>query len=236
MNKVRLYSYQPIDFDITKEKLDLSKSINYLDFQKAYDWLFSQIGTDQILWTMLGWYEPSKDFLRFGPNHAQVEMLWELEVPQSAIIRCIDSDPWNSVISEHHIIPDHLYEQWESEGDNLYIDQQWDKFCDETLKEETWQSVFVPFKMDKYLDILLPFPIKEEWVVRKSLLSGYETYLFEDLEDPELGTIEMPFKNELKAIPFLGAIETALRKQDRKFLLDKKFERDRYHVKFIIQK
>lgn len=239
MLKIPLYTFQPPGFDITTGNLDLSKSENYSFFKRAYDWLFSQIGTNQVLWSLLGFFEKEKEFLRFGPNHAELSTLWELSVPESAIIRCLDIDGWHDVINDSHLIPADLYEKWESEGDDQYIDQQWDKYCKKYLKEDTWQKVFVPFKMDKYLDILLSFPIKEEWVVRKSLLSGYDLDLFDGFNDLEYGNIDHPFKTYERANSFLNAIKSSLEKQQKNFSwrLSQNYsainQDPRFRVKFI---
>ena len=102
-----LITSQPLDFDITKDKLDLNKSTNLSDyfdsdkiFKKAYEWLFKKLNNDKFIWCY-------KNDERNFSDHGNEHVLWTLDVPDNQCF-AINSSVWNCVINNWPYIDDDI--------------------------------------------------------------------------------------------------------------------------------
>lgn len=169
---MRLYTHHDPDFNIIDANIDLNKSLYYgdtecSDFKKAYDWLFSIIKTNQVVWCY-----PSID--DFDWVHGYEEKLWTLEVPEEYVIGSIDECVWHHVINDCHYIPDEVLDNVPQDETDAVI-EAWEASNE---KEKTWKD----YIFDKSFEsqIIIKSPVKKEWVVETSWFSGYETEMTED--------------------------------------------------------
>jgi hypothetical protein len=178
-----LYTNQPTDFDIVKQKSDVYKSSLYTSsdlehFKSAYDYLFSLLGSNQWIWCRgNAWVDPV-----FTPKKTKVgnetkvvrdwdyksERLWVLDVPENKIV-CIDSDIWNYAISDWS----YDKELWdyisnlnlsEEDSENLIFDIK-SLITEKIGNKNTYKKLIKKDNWDIYKDeFLIPSPVKKSWV------------------------------------------------------------------------
>lgn len=86
----RLYTWQGLDFDITKEKRDPSKvakswGVEWDELQQLYPELDKRVGTSSFIWCY-------PDYVYW--NRLEIRRLWSLCVPSSKILYFSDSGVW----------------------------------------------------------------------------------------------------------------------------------------------
>jgi hypothetical protein len=180
---MKLVTCQPYGFDITKDKLDLSKSSNLREkfdtnsmFKKAYKWLFDQIGYNELIWC----YQLENSAYITAKsngnhiNHGNEHVLWTLEVPRNEFV-IINSDIWECVINGWPYCTDEMVK-------NL-SDDDYDKLMValEPTKEDVWKNNI--FKVeDEHVEVLIKSPVLEQYVVNKEWICDYDLKLFSDKE------------------------------------------------------
>ena len=172
-----LYTNQPIDFDIVKDKVDLSKSELYADkefdgFKNAYDFLFNQLDSKDWIWCYGRCYMDDCKIVGSDKNKYQKPYkTWILDVPDKHIV-CIDRDIWDNAINGFYCT-----EEIFTMAERLQLGKDYDKFIDEvdnTIKRlipasATYKGLI---KKDKKTwkkdsdDFLVPSPIKKNWIQR----------------------------------------------------------------------
>lgn len=145
----------------------------------AYRWLFDQLGTDQIIWTYA-----CRD--NISCVHGSENKIWHLRVPEKEIITVINDIHWDNVIMGYPIYTDEEYEEWEkriSENDDLWL-EKFDNFLEQIKNsyggmENNWKKWV--FEVDDIRDnqILIPAPLKPEWVVDVIHASDYDLSILE---------------------------------------------------------
>ena len=207
-----LTTSQSLDFDITKDKVDLSKSpnlekINALDdiFEYAYNWLFNKLGYDKWIWC---YKVGDRNFL----NHGEEHVLWTLDVPESECIY-LNETVWE------HIINKCPYNKAMDDPNFVISDEDYDKFRDsfKGKEEETWGDIFNP--NDKSgVQVLVKSPILEKYVVKKEWISDYDLKQFTETDiinyhindKDRVEHTQMVYESGLRGrkIPFKTKIET----------------------------
>lgn len=173
MKKKILYTNQPLNFDIVKDKVDLSLSECYTDkdfvyFKKAYDYLYDLIGSRDWIWC--------NGIVRYNLPVKEPVKVWELEVPVNKII-CINTDIWNCAINDRS----YNFEIWDFVLHTKFKDKDGEyKFIDdfeELVKKhvdvyDTYGGLVVKERDkwdDKNCEYLIPSPIKKSWVVNTTI-------------------------------------------------------------------
>lgn len=162
------------------EKLDHKHTLlNDPVFTHAYKWLFEQIGTDQVVWTYA-----KPDYVM--TSHGYENKLWHLRVPEKEIITVVNDHHWNDVLMGQPSYTDEEYAAWEKNVPD--DDKQWVEKYDEFLEEikrnfkgikNNWKKYVFEIDDIKKHQILIPSPIKPEWVVDCIHSSDYDTELIE---------------------------------------------------------
>jgi hypothetical protein len=176
-----LHTYHPEGFDITAEPSDASKSELYTDgcLTEAYDWLFSKINTRQVIWCYPAYYFP------YHP-HGTTQTRWTLDVPESEAIAFLNRNVWDSIICNGYHVPNATYKRWMKEADAIkgISTREYDAFLDAKEKEfqekngPDWnQKVLFRKKLSRNcnIEVLIPSPIKKEWVVDTTTLTFYDS-------------------------------------------------------------
>jgi hypothetical protein len=174
-----LHTYQDVDFDIISEASDLQKSDHYTDsgsgLKDAYDFLFNKINRRSVIWCF-----PSYHFPSFG--HGYTYKRWELDVPESDVIAFLNRNVWDSIICGMCHIPHKTYMRWHDAYKNIKDTHQYDELIEAKEKEfkdkhgPNWnERILFRKKLSRNcnIEILLPSPIKREWVVDTTLLTFY---------------------------------------------------------------
>lgn len=165
-----LYSRQSRDFNIVRDRVDLSKSSFYSDssfpnFKSAYEFLFKKLGTREWIWCRRN--SPYFSELRDEKSNYPEDRIWVLDVPDKHIV-CVDISIWHFIINDLKWFgSDHFYHF----VDELGIDEKWvdilNKSLDILSKEETWKKLIRENKKDwkEEDEYLVKSPISKRWIV-----------------------------------------------------------------------
>jgi hypothetical protein len=175
-----LHTYHPEGFDIVSESSDLQKSEHYTDFgtglKGAYDFLFKKINCKSVIWCYPHYYFPS-----YG--HGYSYRRWELDVPESEVIAYLNRNVWDSIIAGIYHVPNATYMRWHEAHRTIEDTIKYDEYIE--AKEKEFQEKHGPNWNEKILfrkklsrncniEILIPSPIKKEWVIDTTLLTFYD--------------------------------------------------------------
>lgn len=176
---MRLCTYHPPDYDI-RVPCDLSKSFYYeQDFLgTAYDWLFKEIGTRSVVWCYPYDFWPKWE-------HSIETVQWTLEVPDEEIVSILDGDVWNDIIMNTYHYRDKTYNwwYWDFKCQSKFTDHdEFIEFAEKRWqdkhgpKEEFWKRCLFKERVFKhrYPQILIPSPVKDEWILDKCHFSFYD--------------------------------------------------------------
>lgn len=211
-----LVTSQPIDFDITKDELDLSKSSNLSDhfdqdkiFNKAYKWLFNKLGHDEFIWCYIN---GERNFM----NHGDEYVLWTLDVPDDQCI-LINAHTWNCVINNWAYIDEDLISK-------DITDDDYEKLTDsyKGREEQTWNDNI--FKNEKErMEILIKSPVIEKFVIDKKWSCDYDLTVFDKISD---GMINNFHRNEESLNKNLEIYESGLKGRKINYLTEIKKHQD----------
>jgi hypothetical protein len=216
-----LITSQPLDFDITKDKLDLSKSSNLSDhfdqdkiFKKAYEWLFNKLGHNEFIWC----YKSNE---RNFSDHGHEHVLWTLDVPDDQCV-AINSSAWNCVINNWPYIEDDIIKN--------ISDDDYERLTDSCKgrEEQTWDSSIFKNE-DKGMEILIKSPVNEQFVVKKEWLCDYNKEVFDDKIGD--GLISYFFRNEEELNQSKLVYESGLKGRNIKFSTKIEKHKDGYSLK-----
>jgi hypothetical protein len=195
---MKLITRHPLEFDITKDIVDISKSSvlgSYFDYEKmfsrSYKWLFDQIGYDKLIWC----YNAEGYLSR---NHGEEYVEWTLEVPESDCV-FINEEVWNLVINNMPYFVEMNSNLSDSEFDRL---MEFHK----PIKEKTWaDNIFKINGKANDMQILIKSPIPEKWVVDKKWICAYNTDVFAS------GIIRNGYATEKETFRYLEIMESGLK-------------------------
>ena len=166
-----LTTSHPVGFDITRDKLDLSKSTNLdLDFDyeknfhRAYNWLFNKLGHREFIWCYPG-------IEKGYTNHGNEYMLWVLDVPDDQCT-AISSYTWNCVINKWPHVDEKLIENISDDDYEKLIDSFKGK------EDQTWDKNL--FNKEEHMEVLIKSPVPEKFVVDKKWICDYDLKKFDD--------------------------------------------------------
>lgn len=216
-----LITSQPLDFDITKDKLDLSKSSNlshHFDqdkiFNKAYKWLFNKLDHSEFIWCY-------KNGERNFSNHGHEHVLWTLNVPDDQCV-AINSSVWNCVINNWPYIEDDIIKN--------ISDDDYEKLVNSYngREEQTWNdSIFR--NENNSMEILIKAPVNEHFVVKKEWLCDYDLEAFNDKIGD--GIVNSFFRDEDKLNQSKLIYESGLKGKNIKFSTKIEKHQDGYSLK-----
>lgn len=166
-----LYTYHTPGFDIINQLSDYRKSSDYKDdlkIQNAYKKLSAIVKTDSFLWCTIDsdWYKTSIKRIR-----------WKLDIPKCEIIKYINGNVWNLIIGNEPCPSHQLIIEWESECRKILnsterkkvdscVENKKKKWIDDlTPKNDLWNSLILDNNEDKHTQVLIPSPIKKEWLI-----------------------------------------------------------------------
>lgn len=174
-----------IDFDITKDIVDLTKSPNLVTsgdiFTEAYKWLFDKLGYDKWIWCY-------KEKERLYLNHGYEHVMWTLDVPESECV-FINESIWE------HVINKWAYNKIMDEDNNLSLsDEEYDKFVEmyKGNEESTWGDIF-NITEKSGVQVLVNSPVLEKYVINKEWKCDYDT----SFVDNEIVSYYFATKDEL---------------------------------------
>jgi hypothetical protein len=161
-----LITCQPLDFDITKDNVDLSKSSCLKDdfdsdkmFKKSYEWLFKKLNHSNFIWCYPG---NTRGFL----NHGEEHVLWTLDVPSDQCVS-INASAWNCVINKYPYIEDELIEDISDDDYEKLLNSYKGK------EEQTWNDNIFKMEGDK-MEVLVKSPIADKFVINKEWSCDYD--------------------------------------------------------------
>jgi hypothetical protein len=194
---LKLVTRQSLNFDITKDLVDLNKSeyfseINDEIFKKAYNWLFKKINHDKFIWC----YIDNRDLPKV---HGQEFIQWHLEVPLSECV-IINSEVWGLLIND--------FPYFDEVNSSNLSDEEYQKLFDfyNKIKEKTWDDNIFNIKDDPYeVEVLIRSPVCEKYVIDKLWCSSY------DLDEFKSGIERNFFKTEEKVLKFKEIMESGLK-------------------------
>lgn len=202
---MRLVTYQEPGFDIVNTMSVKDKSFYYStwpEFRKPYDWLYNILGSDKWIWC----YHASHD--NHCPGFCDELVKWELDVPDN-LIMIIDSHTWHCCLNDINCYPDSLYKSVISMSELSKIEE---KFDSENQKEKVWRENIFTKDIKKHIEILVPSPIRKEWLIDKSHYCEYNQDMFND------GCCTMWFRNELDFIKYYSTLKNGLIKRNKKII------------------
>jgi len=206
-----LVTSHPPDFDITKEKSDLSKSPQFKKpfdsmFENAYKWLFNKIGKSELIWC----YKDSG----VNPSHGHERITWTLNVPDDRCI-VINAHAWDCVINKWPFYKDELIKD--------ISDEDYDKLM-ESLKgteEKSWHDNI--FNADgERVEVLIDSPVAKEFVIKTEWVCDYDFEMFKEKD----GIIRQSYYDEKELNKYVEIYESALkgRKMDYKLSIKKSIQ------------
>jgi hypothetical protein len=221
-----LHTYQSPDFDISTDIVDYSKSPHYKEdfLKKEYDWLFSVLGTNKVIWC----YPQGLDN---GNVHGVETKEWFLDIPDNKIIRQINRRVWDLILLDAQIIPDDVYEAWTTEWETLNKNKeptadeeeaffakrelQWQTFVGP--KEKQWRDNIFTKGSPGYQEFLIPSPIEKEWIVDIRHYSEYDLELYENCNG-------CSFNSKDEADRYMNIIYNFMKFRNKPYLLEYKIE------------
>lgn len=181
---LELYTYQPLNFNLVKHKVNLDFSPHYGDedpcfrenFCRAYDFLFEKAGRKNNIWCYGAQClsaSRNKKYQCFEPQR-----LWVLDVPDKHVI-AVDSAIWDFALNNWYYLNEHVYGTLTAHiADNDAVKQaQFDKLLSDLYDGNPFNSykgLIKPLKTaDRFYDqFLIPSPIKRHWVVRTYIIQA----------------------------------------------------------------
>lgn len=204
---MKLYTRHVPEFDLVKQvslpfehspNLEFGERYEEFDgmFIKAYRWLFKKIGTESVIWCYQYNGKTDEHWIRHGSEMKT----WILDVPDDDVVAILHDDVWEYIINNWNYCPDS--EKWYDEGikifgnDSKAFDEWYEKkeseYAKRVPKEEQYKALFLNVPTE-HCQILIPSPIKPEWVVEVQHASDY------DLEFADIGMIrQMMDKDEVE--------------------------------------
>jgi len=149
-------------------------------FNHAYKWIFEQIKNEQVIWTYA-----NPEYLLL--SHGYESKIWHLRVPEKEIIAVVNDGNWNDVLMGYPSYTNEEYNEWEKEvsaDDNSWL-ENFDSFIDGIIKKHNgiknnWKKFVFDIDDKKNHQILIPSPIKPEWVISCMHSSDYDNNKIED--------------------------------------------------------
>jgi hypothetical protein len=208
-----LTTRHPIDFDITKDVVDINKSHildEYFDndktFTNAYKWLFNLIGVGPYIWN----YAKNSHLVR---RHGEEYQEWTLDVPRSECI-IINEDIWGMVLNKmpHFDMPSDISDKEYSRLYDMY----------KPIKEKTWEDNIFKVKEDSIenMQILIKSPVLEKYVIDKKWICEL------NYEEFDIGITNTVFSSQEKADHYAEVIESGLKA--RKLPYKKEFKKSNF--------
>jgi len=145
------------------------------EFVNAYQWLFSVLGTSNIIWC-------NSHLSKSWEVHKQVFKRWILDVPEDCILAKVDTNIWHYILNNWHYSED--CDKWWDDAEELYPTDDNSQYMhyqnkikefEKTISREIgWLKVFDPPNDLKNgrIEYIIPSPIKKEWLVEVVDLCG----------------------------------------------------------------
>lgn len=158
---MQLWTYHRDSFSIIDDSVDPARSKFARDFPAQYAKLWSEIGTQQIIWCVTN---PDDWPMKAGYDE------WELDVPPEAFLRVVDDVVWNRILGRT-AFPKRLYDQLEDEARRDSRDDDVHEIVMSRIDSlrhppgDLWDHVFIRDPLDCRATVLLKGPVSEGWVV-----------------------------------------------------------------------
>lgn len=223
-----LHTYHDPKFDLINDKLNYKKSPHYKHERLllSYKWLFSIIGTNQVIWC-----HPAHH--HWEPKHGEEIKQWILDVPDDCIIKEVNGYIWDYVIQDCDLVPDVIHLGWENECEKLGIveSDEWHDFLEKKAvewrktagsKEEQWLRELFTKHPTYDSEYLIPFPVKKEWVVDVRHYSEYDITHHEKMHG-------FAFSNKRDALRYMRIVKSFMKNRNLPYTIEYKKRNTRYH-------
>ena len=200
MAMIDLWSKHEADFDPFGHIDHAYTNASDEPFDKAYEWLFKELGTDQVIWT---YADPES--LCFP--HGKEFKLWHLRVPEEAILGVLHDVYWDLLLNMGICFTDDEYDYWEKNVDSK---APLDDLVELQLRRDgstdaNWRKYVFDCPNILEHQILIPAPLKPEWVVDVTHASAY------DRQELEMQLTSTCFDTEEEMLQYKTIIEALLK-------------------------
>ncbi len=169
---MHLWTWHKPDFSLLDGQMDHEQS-EYVQtvsgIREAYHKLSNCLSTDQFIWC---YTMPNQRIIT--PHHSEVE--WILKVPPAEILAFINDIVWNRILNIRCTLPDEFDRKWkneslechpyDSDARKKFVKLRRDEFWNQIPPlGDWWSSLFAKEQSSRHVSVLIPYPVRNEWVV-----------------------------------------------------------------------